>query len=101
MATMLRRDLRRDLRAPCSSSARTTKSPSTIALSSEPAKAAQVLTPISLPASQPQGILTLRPKTALDMPSFVSPFAPRILSRGSGVMELLAGGGEPPKLFDG
>src|SRR3954471_2226937 len=101
MATMLMPDLRSDFSAACSSSARTTKSPSTTALSSAPAKAAQVLTPISLPTSQPQGILTVRPNTALNIPSLASPFDPRICCNDSAEIELLAVMGEPPKLLDG
>src|SRR5882724_7197974 len=101
MATILIPDLRSDLRAGCNSSSRTTKSPSTTALSSAPAKAAQVLTPISLPTSQPQGILTMRPKTALNMPSFVSPFVPKRLWSGSDEIELLAGRPDGLKLWAG
>src|SRR6266704_247986 len=91
MATMLMPDLRRDFSGGCNSSSITTKSPSTTALSSAPAKAAQVLTPISFPTSQPQGIFTVRPKTALNMPSLVSPLVPKTVWIACAVIELLPG----------
>src|SRR5450759_3416393 len=51
MATMLMPSLRSVLSTDCNSPSSTAKSPSTTALSSLPANAAQVFTPISLPTS--------------------------------------------------
>ena len=70
MATILMPSRRKVLSTGCNSFSSTAKSPSTTALSSVPANAAQVFTPISFVISQPQGILALRPMTALNMPSF-------------------------------
>lgn len=72
-----------ELRTGWSSLSSTTRSPSTRALSLAPAKAAQVLTPVSFPVVQLQGILTVRPMTALNIPSWVSPLEARIVWSGA------------------
>jgi hypothetical protein len=55
---------RNDFRTLCSSDSSVAMSPSITARSAEPARAAQVLTPIALPIACPD-ILALRPMTSL------------------------------------
>ena len=66
------------------------KSPSTTACSSDPAKAAQVFTPIVLPMTPPC-MRVVRPITTLYTPSLRSPFSRRIASIFAGSSEDLAG----------
>ncbi len=81
---------RNDFSTGCNSSSVTAKSPSTIALSSAPANAAQVLTPISFPISIPF-ICDFLPIVNFTIPSFTSPCRAKISFRGAGVIELLSG----------
>src|SRR2546430_408673 len=91
---------RRDFNTGCNSSSSTAKSPSTTALSSVPANAAQVFTPISLPTSV-SIIFAVRPITTLNIPLFTCPFMPRMSSTVLPVMELWTGCGVPPNIIVG
>src|SRR2546430_1667243 len=87
---------RSDFSTGSSSDSATAKSPSTTALSSLPAKADQVLTPIDLPTGQPQEAFVWRPIDALNMPSLAAPFTPSAASTLAASMLLLAGSASAP-----
>src|SRR5256885_4294004 len=90
IATMLMPAFRSALSTPCSSLSSIAKSPSTIAWSSLPANAAQVLTPMAFPMVWP-AIFTSRPMVTLYTPLFDSPLLPRTASIFFGSSVLLAG----------
>ena len=86
-------------RTVCSSFSCMAKSPSTTACSSSPAKAAQVLMPISLPTVVPC-ILAVRPRVTFTMPSLTCALLPRISSMGAAVT-WLGDAMSPAKLLAG
>ena len=79
-----------DFNTGCNSSSVTAKSPSTTALSSLPAKAAQVFTPMSVSILTPC-IVAGRPMVNFTIPSFDSPWVPKISLRGAAVIEFFSG----------
>jgi len=87
---MLIFSLSNDFKTGCNSSSVTAKSPSTIALSSLPANAAHVLTPMVLPSVTPC-IFAGRPKVNFTIPLFTSPLLRKILFNGSAVIVLISG----------
>src|SRR6266700_2719434 len=94
---MLILSLSNALNTGCNSSSMTAKSPSTMALSSLPAKAAHVLTPMSLSMLVPC-IFAGRPIVNLTMPSLDSPCALNISLRGPAVIEFFSGSRGSPTI---
>ena len=83
----------------CKSPSKTAKSPTTSASSGVPAKAAHVLTPMLLPTSHPQGILTSRPIVTLYIPLSASPFCPKTWLTAAPSIELFSGKCGGPERF--
>lgn len=87
---MLILSLSSDFNTGCNSSSVTAKSPSTTALSSVPANAAQVFTPIVLSILTPC-ICAGRPIMNFTIPLFTSPFKPKSVFSGSADTALFSG----------
>src|SRR5689334_10505238 len=92
---------RSDFSTGSSSDSATAKSPSTTALSSVPANADHVLTPIDFPMGQPHAALVCRPIVALNMPSFAAPLTPSAASIFDASMVLFGGSAGAPDRVGG